>query len=166
MSQSTSWQLTWVNEIQQRPNWRDTVPEPDRRAVIEASIQENEAHAKSWEHTLAKIKPHYASSYATRGSTYPVNGRCICFTDGDDLYDAQYVCIDLFSGVPYYSKEVTLSGPGGSLITSFDQYALGWPQFLDIARSVSEQVYAHYRGIDDGNWKRYLSGKMVRFRIR
>lgn len=163
-----SWHLPYLNEIQNNPDWRTTV-DKDREELIEASVQRGLECAKSWKTLIKDIRPNYDCYFDSPQSSYPINCRCICFEsrkDGrSDLYDIAYICIDLLSGTPYYSYENTCSGPGGSLLTSYSQRVLTWPEFIKYASKVSQNVFDYYNGINAQNWQTYISAKMMSFKI-
>lgn len=112
---------------------------------------------KRWEAFLSQA-PRSASS------EYDVRRRCVCFQRGDNPYEMERICIDLFSGTPYYSDESVISR-GGAMDAYFSQRPLRWENFLAVAKAVSDDVYRHYQGIDGRNWRCYLKASVVEFWI-
>lgn len=161
------WTLTFINKIQQNPNWEVTISDEERKQSIFKTIQQNEEMANNWETIINNTSPFfdYGLYGEKSGAVFPVNLRCICFQHGDNLYDIEYVCIDLKSGKPYLSIEKTCGGPGGSLITTYQQKIVSWKSFIQYASLVSDEIRDLYTGISDNNWQDYLNPKYVKFKL-
>lgn len=140
------WRLPPESELKEQSRWR------------------SRGAGRTWEAAIRHITSDYDRTYAS-SSGYAVNCRAVCFERGDDRDDMEMICVDLKTGSVYYSHEMILSGPGGSLIRSYVQEEMDWTGFLEIARSISLEVYAHYQGIDENGWERYLTKDMVEFRL-
>ncbi len=162
-----SWKLHFMNEIQQDPEWKTKIDDERRKQSIFDGIKQNEDSASNWKNIIADKSPlfDYGMYGGKSGAIFPINLRCICFQHGDDIYDVEYVCIDLKSGKPYLSVEKTCGGPGGSLVTTYQQKTLSWDFFAQYATHISDELRDYYIGISESNWQEYLNPKYVFFKL-
>ena len=63
------------------------------------------------------------------------------------------------SGKPYLSVEKTCGGPGGSLVTTYQQKTLSWNSFTQYTAHISDELRDYYTGISESNWQDYLNPK-------
>jgi hypothetical protein len=161
------WKLYFINETQQDPEWNTKIDDERRKQLIFDTIKQNEYSASNWKVTIADKAPFFGDGVygAKSGAVFPINLRCICFQHGDNIYDVEYVCIDLKSGKPYLSVEKTCGGPGGSFITTYQQKTLSWNSFAQYTAHISDELRDYYTGISESNWQDYLNPKYVYFKL-
>ena len=160
------WHLPFSPLISQDSNWESKEKDEQRIMLIKQGLEDNRISETNWQEKIKTIKLSYGHSREGH-SDFPVNFRCVCFEDPsgiESLHNA-YVCIDLFSGKPYFSDEQGFQYPGGTMGTKYNQKELTWDEFLFYAKKISEDVFSYYSNINSDNWKDFLKADMVEFRI-
>lgn len=134
--------------------------------TLNRMIEQNVKYAEIWEDLVPKAKAVYKEPWKNKNGKdifYP-GFRCDCFKRGSDIYDAEYICIDLISGTPYYSHDVEFH-IGAASTTEYKQEIISWEKFREYAFGISDETAEHFKGINENNWKNYLNPEYVRFMV-
>lgn len=161
--ENIEWVVPFMISIANNKDWDSEIDDKQRIELIQERIIKNKKLEQIWQEKIKLIQPDYGVFIYGSKSDFPVNCRCICF-ECRDYNNERYIriCIDLLSGTPYFSDEQA-TYYGGAMGTTYKQKRITWNDFLNIAKKVSDEVFNHYSGINDKNWRNYLEANMVEF---
>ena len=161
--ENLEWKLPFLSSILRDTHWESNITDEQRIKYIKQGILDNSNLETIWKERIELIKPDYGVFMYGSKADFPINCRCICF-EYQNLNVEQYIriCIDLSNGTPYLSDEQA-AYYGASMGTTYKQKRIDWDDFLNIAKKISEEVFNHYSGINDKNWRNYLKANVVEF---